>query len=1156
MYSRMAMNSFLEQHPLYKVLFIAFGIALYTLALSGCSLEAPRVKDARQAVVVFDHIAVTSCIECHAGSRPVGLAGSPLFDHVAFNGTGECNKCHTNNPAVPNPTWAGGHFTHTPQPQSCILCHSVSRPSSTLGWKNLDPNAPFDYSNHGGNLECKTCHTTNTTSWAGATYSHTGVTQCVDCHSSQRPTSTVNGFNHDTSGGSDCSGCHQNTLSTSFKTMADWQGGHATPANLVWDPSQDIVLNTQKPIFSGTTIQQAPFTPAILHQAMLHTSSQLSAGNLQTCTTCHDGAPLVYLPGNYHNSLTAAAMPQPALCNDCHLGGSPIGFVGPANNSRSPVTGEMRHEAKHWISGASLITQDCVTCHTQTGVTWSNATYHAALTSGGISQPGSCLDCHANSRPTSIVPANAATQTPPFDHSISGMGDCISCHTSTTVWSGGKFHTPTAPASCSSCHASERPTNNTGWVGYNTNKPFDFITHGNTLDCKTCHTATTTYITQANWAGGNYIHSATQSACTSCHSSQRPTVLVGASNFNHSVSGVGDCAGCHQQSLKSTFSSMADWQGGQAMPSGLAGSKTTTVIGTQLTIISNKVATSSQAAEVLPEQILHSSSQLPNSFVQVCANCHSGAATGAYAGGLYHASLTSHTQAQPSLCNDCHINARPAQLVGASLTALDHDFIPTPSLDCTTCHQQPGVKWSDGVFHSKIGTTNPAGCVNCHGLLIPTALTKKMLHTSSFATQDCGSCHKLPTAAQLTLPALSSWAGGLFHASLPNAASQPTACTECHTADGPTAITVSTYDTQHMNHKSARVTAECATCHMSDTTSNPRAWNKSTLFHLSGAAAPLSCQECHGLGNGSTVAGTGNDIPAGVTLSDTLTSSTALPAGTYVRFLHTDINAAGKDCNVCHTQVGIFSAKWKSASFHTSVTSLNLNQTTGRCDNCHLNEKPTAVVSGMNHATIGTQDCSACHTFPGTGTLSAANWLGATAGGPHTVTFVTSYQNTCVSCHTASGSTIPPLGMPTTVLKAVTNAGGTKTNIDFAHAYTSTTAGTNGASTVTYNLTNCLGCHTKAATNAELNNGQGYLTATAWVNTGVFSNHIIPATVNNATTPATVTGAKITSCIPCHLTEGQTKHCGGSKTTYPPDCVRCHKTAGSWNDSGGNPTCK
>jgi hypothetical protein len=63
-----------------------------------------------------------------------------------------------------------------------------------------------------------------------------------------------------------------------------------------------------------------------------------------------------------------------------------------------------------------------------------------------------------------------------------------------------------------------------------------------------------------------------------------------------------------------------------------------------------------------------------------------------------------------------------------------------------------------------------------------------------------------------------------------------------------------------------------------------------------------------------------------------------------------------------------------------------INGTTGRCSNCHLNVKPGASFTAQDHSAFtsapGSQDCGSCHSWPGTGTQAAPNWLGASGGVP------------------------------------------------------------------------------------------------------------------------------------------------------------------------------
>jgi hypothetical protein len=105
--------------------------------------------------------------------------------------------------------------------------------------------------------------------------------------------------------------------------------------------------------------------------------------------------------------------------------------------------------------------------------------------------------------------------------------------------------------------------------------------------------------------------------------------------------------------------------------------------------------------------------------------------------------------------------------------------------------------------------------------------------------------------------------------------------------------------------------------------------------------------------------------------------------------VHTDVNVTSHDCNFCHSQVGQGGSNWAAASFHVSFNASNpltMNTTTGRCANCHLNVKPGASFTSFDHSsfgnTSGSTDCSSCHAWPGTGSSTSPNWLGAAGGFP------------------------------------------------------------------------------------------------------------------------------------------------------------------------------
>src|SRR5262249_35434479 len=160
-------------------------------------------------------------------------------------------------------------------------------------------------------------------------------------------------------------------------------------------------------------------------------------------------------------------------------------------------------------------------------------------------------------------------------------------HTSSSSWTGGKFHLQgdRTPSSCVSCHEGERPTSTAGWksTAYSS-APFDYATHGAGLDCVSCHAGpgTGAWGGTQDWVGGSFAHGAgtpAASTCIACHSSQRPDLngvqpsqLAG---FDHSAFGTIDCFVCHQATVgRGSYASYwpipgGGWAGGVGAPDGV-----------------------------------------------------------------------------------------------------------------------------------------------------------------------------------------------------------------------------------------------------------------------------------------------------------------------------------------------------------------------------------------------------------------------------------------------------------------------------------------------------------------------------------------------------------------------------------------------------------
>ena len=1048
-------------------------------------------------------VLVATLLACQRAGAPVQFntgvtpATHAMFPIASGVHAASCNTCH-------------GDFQSFKQ-VTCLNCHAHDQPITDQLHRSL-VTVPGGTRSDGGmgyayrSASCLQCHAAG----ARVPFDHAGITStCASCHDVAAPfvALPVAGvgldggvFMHPDKGGNDCRACH---------TTTSWFGTSGAP-DAVRDPSTDVVLAALIPTYSGTSIASVSARTEALPMPMNHRATGLSAAALSSCANCHAGANAgVFFPGKMHASLTFLKLAQPTLCLDCHLTSVPAGFVGPTatNPARTPASGEMKHDAVHWVNGrptaTGVVPAECALCHQAPSVIaqrWTTTSpFHSSLSAASQAQPGSCVDCHANSRPQALLTAaNAAMPANvQFDHAAgAAMGECASCHGSgsaaqLTSWTKGKFHlaASTAPSSCLPCHSGERPTATAGWTstGYQSS-PFDYvpgpasaITHGDGQDCAVCHSGpgTGAWGGSQNWVGGHFTHgpaTISGTTCIACHATQRPdgATSVLPRQFDHSINGTGDCFGCHQATVAAaTYVNYfnpgtqvlpnGDWKGGAEYPaSTLVGSPSQfiTIAETSLNRSApNQLVTgTSSISATLYNAMLHISPALPLALSAgpetspdstKCWHCHTTDATGkvtSFAEGRYHKKLDTFSATfggkvapipQPtSRCSDCHAQMRPVGIVAkappSDLQPMDHDaqftaavlidkaFVTRVSqIDCSTCHQAAGATWTDGVFHARVSPAVPQDCTVCHYSLMADApnadLTSgtaySMRHKSGQITfQNCQTCH----AAALTrgannpiVPAL--WQPGAYHGSL---ATQPSACLDCHSVSQPAANVstqsswvynlaaggTSTNQPQWMNHGSAALPGkDCAACHAADARASGSAWSKSDEFHAA-VASPISCKECHGLDNGGgSVAGTNNNLPSGLTDSSTTTSAvadttTGVPPGTRDQIAHQDVNVSGHDCNFCHTQAGrstvpgVQAREWAQAGFHASfaaVSPLVLDGTTGRCSNCHMNVKPTAAFAAFDHSpftpTSGTQDCASCHSWPGTGTASSPNWLGAAA---------------------------------------------------------------------------------------------------------------------------------------------------------------------------------
>lgn len=929
---------------------------------------------------------------------------------------------------------------------------------------------------------CYSCHPTG----EKVAFDHAQITDtCAMCHeagSSFAALPLTDGRTHRDVGGADCGSCH---------VITSWKDVKASPGDSIASPGHDVTLTAYVPLYASQGVAISLLTPSVetLTMNMNHASTDIPAA-ANACTTCHlvTGS---YAPGTFHSTLANLTLAQPTKCDSCHANARPVGFVGPFATSpvRSPTGPEMKHDAVSWPNGTgatALLSADCGVCHQAPGnggVDWtagasgtSKVLFHQSLANASLTQPTSCADCHANTLPRAVLSLTSGIS---FDHgTLDAQADCATCHAASsqapfTSWSGGRYHLAgaTLPTSCASCHEGQRPTSTTGWTKPNyAAAPFDYGTnalgdkHGAGMDCVSCHAnpGTGAWGTNQNWAGGHFTHTNTLTSCVTCHSTQRPDLVLGAAQantalmFDHVLNGSGDCVGCHQATVTANTyaryfnaSNMlpgGDWQGGINYPGGFFSASTTqSYVVNETTLVRtgpNNLVTSMTTASVRRfNGMLHTSMQVPAQMApggtgmpdnSTCWHCHTatGTTVTAFSNGKFHDALTNFRTTpaaaitalpQPTTgCTDCHATGRPSNIVqraASTLRSMDHaarftsavmlggkSVTSVDQVECAVCHANLGVAWDDGELHSKIGAAQLQECVSCHYPLMADgtkadqtpAMGNTMKHRSgTLTTQACATCHT-DALTRTTTIASTAFQGGALH---PNVPAQPTACIDCHSAAQPTLTTQGTVTWMftsgggtasnggmYMSHTSPLVaTRDCVTCHAADAKTMGSAWSRDSKFHQPVPTGVTSCGACHGLSNGGgAVPGTGNNLPSGLTNSSTTTSASTGTgvSGVLDQVSHDDLNVTSRDCVACHASS---TTSWKGGRFHPATTSaspLISNGTTARCSNCHLNVKPTAAFTAQDHSTFtamsGSQDCVSCHSFPGTGTPLAANWLGAT----------------------------------------------------------------------------------------------------------------------------------------------------------------------------------
>lgn len=1051
--------------------------------------SAPSFQRVRCDVCHKHDATITPRLHLGVTDFAVDVSGTVDADEQAELRGASCYRCHpSGEPQLP--------FSHTGISSQCAQCHQPNQAFAELPL--ADGGTHLDY----GMADCGGCHT-STVDWKQVTAAPTTfdpqrsvvvnalqptwvgtVIQSV----TPNPQTLPMMMNHGAAGlgavVSSCATCHaQADQGQYYPGVMHWS---LAVAGLPQPPTCVDCHGAAGPTgFVGTRLDTARTPPSgeMKHDAVVWVNDAPTSTPVITagCEVCHQppddniqDARWAFARGRddggiatFHLALVEASLPQPTACLDCHANTRPVTPV------MSP-TFTFDH-------GSAL--GECATCHTST-TTWAGGRYHLA----GGPTPTTCLPCHAGDRPTSTAGWTGNFAAKPFDYVTNVNGDthgadldCATCHRgpgtgvwgSTQNWVGGSYgHATTSLAgnTCIACHTTQRP---------------DLLS---------------------------------------------PPADAG---YDHAASGTGDCFACHHATVvRGVYDDLypipgGDWRGGQSYPGDLLISTPGTSLripSTRLNRTGARVTGMTTTNVTLPNAFKHTSAAIPAAVNPgpasspdqgSCWHCHTstGTTVTAYANGVFHSALDGYRATpggpvtplpQPTTCNDCHAQMRPPDIVAkagtpAWLQPMDHGALFTggavsgvPAMDCGACHGTPGtgpVGWSDGVFHANVPSgATPSECVSCHYPLTTTPTADvttadfDMKHRAAVVTQQaCATCHTTALGRASTTPIAGTlWRTGQYHGAV---TAQPTTCNDCHANNEPATATQSTVvyalaqggtatnGAQWMNHASPHVTGrDCATCHQADARASGAAWSPSTAFHAK-VSNVTQCTGCHGTGNGrGTTVGTNNNLPAGLTDTKTVTTSSASP-GVRDQIDHREPNVSGKDCRFCHDQVGpstvpaVQGREWAQADFHRNFTAaqpLQVNGTTSRCATCHFNLRPGSGFAGYNHTALSQttgQDCSSCHSWPGT-SPTTPNWLGAT--GAHAASGPTAGSTLdCNTCHGQNGSSSTRLNVPASShYRGVSNGntctschvnfagfGGTTANLKYGH--------TNAAA----NSGGCEGCH-------------------------------------------------------------------------------------------------
>ena len=387
----------------------------------------------------------------------------------------QCSTCHSGA----FPPADGRPVNHTPYERiaglsvaNCDTCHKAgfnawapARLHSSVTVSNqcatchsgIKPNTPI----HAGVTNCETCH--RTTGWAGARVNHstfTAATNCASCHNGA--TATGKPAMHIPVAAVNCISCHTTTT---------------------WRPSR--FNHTQVAVTNQcSTCHSGAFPPAV-GRPVTHIPYQTLAGlAITNCDTCHRGSFASWAPARFHGNVSVSTQ-----CAACHSG-----LYAPARGKPN--------------TPAHIGVTTCESCHRSTA-SWLTVVFaHSPATAVGT---GTCDNCHNGA----TAKGKSATHIPVTP----GVAKCDSCHRSQTSFATAVTmnHSVVTTSTCKSCHNGSYITQGTtGALAKPVNHiPEAQLLNGAAMDCKACHTGTTSWVSMRMNHNGSLGGGA--GSCKSCH---------------------------------------------------------------------------------------------------------------------------------------------------------------------------------------------------------------------------------------------------------------------------------------------------------------------------------------------------------------------------------------------------------------------------------------------------------------------------------------------------------------------------------------------------------------------------------------------------------------------------------------------------------------